>query len=100
MLKRLILSFWGWIISIDYWGLRLCVLAGALFFTSCKSIKEPPVAVPYGPVISIQGDWVEVSFEVINKTPGSQIAGWFYCPLHSYKKGNIFPDFTKYKHPR
>ena len=72
-------------------------IIGMLIF-SCKS-AEPPVALPYGPVISVQGDKIEVAFEVINKEPGSQISGWFYVPGHGFVKGNIFPDFSKYRHP-
>lgn len=79
--------------------LLILILIGCLvFFTGCKT-AAPPVVVPYGPVISIDGDRIEVAFEVINKEPGSQLAGWFYVPGHRFVKGNIFPDFSKYKHP-
>ena len=79
-------------------GILVIVFLLALWLLGCKA-AEPPVALPYGPVISVQGDQIEVAFEVINKEPGSQISGWFYVPGHAFVKGNIFPDFSKYRHP-
>jgi len=65
---------------------------------SCSSLI-PPVALPYGPVISINGNMIEVAHEVVNKEKGSQIAAWYYVPGHNFVKGNIFPDSTKYLNP-
>jgi len=65
---------------------------------SCSSL--PPVALPYGPVISIDGDLVEVSHEVINKQKGSQIAAWYYAPGHHFVKGDMYPNSAKYSNPR
>lgn len=97
-ISNLMLAIWAWMISIEYWNLRLCVLVGALLLASCK-VQEPPVALPYGPVISVDGDLIEVAHEVINKQKGSQIAAWYYVPGHRFVKGNIFPDFTRYINP-
>ncbi len=76
--------------------LSLLVMLLAWMF-SCK--VQPPVALPYGQVISIDCDLVEVVHEVINKQRGSQIAAWYYVPGHRFVKGDIFPDFTRYINP-
>lgn len=77
--------------------LRLCTFAGIiLLLTGCKNFI-PPVSEATGIVISIDGDNVLVAFEVINKEKGSQASNLFYCPKHTFQKGDRWPDYTKYK---
>lgn len=76
----------------------LLFLASCLLALSCKSAIAP-IALPYGPVISIDGDTIEVAHEVINKEKGSQIAAWYYVPGHGFVKGDIYPNFSKYQNP-
>jgi hypothetical protein len=71
------------------------VLILIFFAFSCKS-AQPPVAVPYGSVTSVQGDWVQVTYEVVNKDPGSLITAWWYCPGHRFARRDRWPDSTKY----
>ena len=68
-------------------------------FSSCVSMKYPPVTVATGTVISVDGDNVLVAFEVINKTKGAQGSNWFYCPRHVYSKGDRYPDPGKHPNP-
>jgi hypothetical protein len=65
------------------------------FLCSCASVKYPPVTAVIGTVISVDGDNVLVTFEVVNKAKGSQGSNWFYCPRHSYRKGDSYPDPDK-----
>lgn len=65
------------------------------WMTSCVSVKYPPVTAAIGTVISVDGDNVLVAFEVVNKAKGSQGSNWFYCPRHSYSKGDRYPDPSK-----
>ena len=76
-------------------SLRLCALAGFIFLLSCKAY-DPPIAEPFGIVITVQGDAIQVAHAVVNKDPGSQLAAWYYCPGHGFEKGNAFPDSSKY----
>jgi hypothetical protein len=68
-------------------------LIGMLLF-SCKAV-EPPIAEPFGTVITVEYDVIQVAHAVVNKDPGSQLAAWYYCPGHAFKKGDMFPDFSK-----
>ena len=72
----------------------LCAFA-VMTMLSCKSI-EPPIADPFGTVITAQRDVIQVAHPVINKDPGSQLAAWYYCPGHVYVLGDRFPDFSKH----
>jgi len=82
------------IIRIGFW--ILMVSAIIWYAISCKPISYP-VTEATGTVISIDGDNVLVAFEVINKDKGSQGSNWFYCPKHTFKKGDRWPDPSKYK---
>ena len=61
---------------------------------SCASSRLPATT-STGYVISVDGDQVLVTFEVVNESRGSQASNWFYIPKHSYRKGDLYPDCRK-----
>lgn len=67
----------------------------ALFFFSGCASTQPPATSSVGIVISVDGDRVLVSFEVMNEKRGSQASNWFYVPRHTYQKGDRYPDARK-----
>lgn len=84
---------------LNAFKILLLIIAAALvgLLISCASVKHPPVTVATGVVISVDGDHVLVAFEVINRSTGSQTSNWFYCPKHTYQKGDRYPDPSKYQ---
>lgn len=82
----------NWIERFIAYILILSLLHSLL--SSCAA-KRYPATTAIGYVISVDGDQVLVSFEVVQDPPGSQAAHWFYVPAHSYKKGDRYPDPSK-----
>tara|TARA_R110002020_G_scaffold475112_1_gene708602 strand:+ start:2409 stop:2771 length:363 start_codon:yes stop_codon:yes gene_type:complete len=87
--------------SLKIFAVVVVILALCMWlFSGCEAMKsaaEPPISEAFGTVISIDGDGVLVAFEVINKDKGSQSSNWFYCPRHRFRKGDTYPDPSKYQ---
>ena len=83
------MSRWFRVIVMLWFGLYIFSLY------SCVSY-QPIVTEAEGLVMQTDGDLVLVSFEVVNEKRGNQASNWFYCPGHSFVKGDSYPDFEKY----
>jgi hypothetical protein len=80
------------VIRLVVYGFLLSVIF--LLLSRCK-VKELPATTSIGLVISVDGDRVLATFEVVSEQRGSQASNWFYIPGHSYQKGDRYPDPAK-----